>query len=383
MDMNNSRSVLLIFVLLLHENSVHTQENILMTVKQAVKDRVEKHLKPEGPGIQYVVANNKGALYKYAGGFADLRHRIPIDMNTTMAAFSMTKPLTAIAILQLVEANKIRLVDKAGSYVDHPYDQNITIGQLLSHTSGIPNPLPLKWVHTPEQHKHFDESLALQKVLERNHRQKFHPGEKYVYSNIGYWLLGKIIEQVSNQTYPAYVRQHIFIPLMIKPEELDFMIVHPKNHAHGYLGKYSLMNLVKKILLDDNAWGEYEGSWLRINDVYLDGPAFGGAIGSASAFSRILQDLLGEHSVLLSGTTRDLLFQQAKVNSNENIEMTLSWHIGEQAGIRYFFKEGGGAGFHCEMRIYPVERIASVVMANRTSFDVKKFLSDLDAEFLK
>lgn len=211
---------------------------------------------------------------------------------------------------------------------------------------------------------------------------KFRPGEKYLYSNIGYWLLGKIVEKVAKQEYPEYVSQHILATLMIKPEELGFAIARPEHHAHGYLEKYSMMNLVKGFLLDAEVWGGYEGGWLRINDVYLDGPSFGGAIGSAMAFSRILQDLLGDHSVLMSDTTRDMLFQQTQNNSNKNIEMTLGWHIGELAGSRYFFKEGGGAGFHSEMRIYPAKGIASVVMANQTSFDAKKLLNDLDAEFL-
>lgn len=334
---------------------------------------IENHLKPGGPGLQYVVVNNKGAIYEYAGGFADINRHIPVDRNTTMAAFSMTKPLTAIALLQLVETNRIKLDDKAASHIVHPYDQDITIGQLLSHTSGIPNPLPLKWVHTPEQR--FDENLALRKVLEKNPGQKFRPGEKYSYSNIGYWLLGKIIERVTKQSYTEYIRQHLLTPLAIKPEELDFVIVRPENHAHGYLEKYSLINLLKGLVLDGKILGEYEGNWLRINDVYLDGPAFGGAIGSASAFSRILQDLLGEHSVLLAGKTRDLLFQQ--INSN----MTPGWHIGEQSGIRYFFKEGGGAGFHSEMRIYPAKGIASVVMVNQTNLDTKRFLNSLDIVF--
>ncbi len=340
---------------------------------------VERHLKPEGPGIQYVVVNSKGVMFEYAGGFADIRQRIPIDRNTTMAAFSMTKPLTAIAMLQLIETNRIKLDDKAGSVIDHPYDPDITVMQLLNHTSGIPNPLPLQWVHTPEQHKRFDENFALQKVLQNNPDQNSRPGEKYRYSNIGYWLLGKIIENVTKQKYSEYVTQHILAPLIIKPEELGFAIVRPENHAHGYLAMYSLMNLVKGLLLDKNVLGEYEGNWLRINDVYLDGPAFGGAIGSASAFGRILQDLLGEHAVLLSDSMRDLLFQQI----NSNIPMTPGWHIGKQAGIRHFFKEGGGAGFHCEMRLYRDRGIASVVMANQSGFDVKKFLCDLDAEFLK
>jgi len=370
-------------MLLFAGNIVRAQESIMMNNNKSANGRIESYLTPEGPGIQYIVVNGKGIVYQYAGGLADIKQHIPVNPNTTMAAFSMTKPLTAIAILQLLEAGKTLLGDKASDYVYHPYDQDITIEQLLNHTSGIPNPLPLRWVHLPEKHNSFNANDALKKVLSSNPKQKYRPAEKYLYSNIGYWLLGKIIEKVTNQEYSEYVRQHIFAPLNIKSEELDFAIVRPENHAKGYLEKYSFMNLLKVFLLDDYVWGEYEGSWLHINNVYLNGPSFGGAIGSASAFARILQDLLKEHSLLLSDSTRKLLFQQATNSSSEKIDMTPGWHIERLADTGYFYKEGGGAGFHCEMRIYPDKGTGSVVMVNSTTFDTKKFLSTLDMQFFE
>ena len=65
----------------------------------------------------------------------------------------------------------------------------------------------------------------------------------------------------------------------------------------------------------------------------------------------------------------------------ESIPMTLGWHIGETDGSAYYFKEGGGGGFHSEMRIYPSLGIASVVMANATQFNSTKFLNKSDPVF--
>jgi hypothetical protein len=62
--------------------------------------------------------------------------------------------------------------------------------------------------------------------------------------------------------------------------------------------------------------------------------------------------------------------------------MTLGWHVGETRGVRYFFKEGGGGGFHAEMRLYPTQGIASVVMVNNTQFDSSAFLNRVDSAFL-
>lgn len=346
-------------------------------------EKIDQYLKQEGAGLQYVVVNHNDVLVNHAAGFSDIQRRIAVNPQTTMVAFSMTKTLTAIAVLQLVDAQRVRLNDQVSRYVTHPYDQKITIKQLLDHTAGIPNPLPLSWIHSTGEHANFNESAALNKVLSENGNQKYVPGERYFYSNIGYWLLGRVVEKVTGEKYEQYVTRNTFQPLKIKPEELGFEIANAENHAHGYLEKYSLMNAAKGFLLDDWVWQEYEGGWLRINDVYLNGPAFGGAIGSASAFGRILQDLLSEHSVLLSAASIKLHFEQSENNAHEQIEMTLGWHLKEVSGIKYFYKEGGGAGFHSEMRIYPSKGIGSVVMVNQTSFNSTKFLNQLDVEWMK
>ena len=62
--------------------------------------------------------------------------------------------------------------------------------------------------------------------------------------------------------------------------------------------------------------------------------------------------------------------------------MTLGWQVGDVEGSEYYFKEGGGGGYHCEMRIYPAQRLASLIMVNRTVFNSRKFLNTLDKEFV-
>ena len=335
----------------------------------------------DGPGIQYTIVNKNATILAFSSGLADINNRTPLSLNHTMAAFSMTKPITAFAILQLLEKQVINLDDRVSKYINHPYGPEINIRQLLDHTSGIPNPIPLKWVHLSTDHINFNEKAALAKALEDNAKPGSPPGEKYAYSNIGYWLLGEIIEAAAKQDYTDYVRKNIFQPLRLTQGDIDFLITDNARHAKGYLAKYSLMNLIKGFVTDKAVWGRYEGNWLHIKDVYVNGPSFGGAIGSAKAFSRILQDLLAERSVLLGEDSKRLLFSQQKTRSGKHIDMTLGWHIGILEGIQYFYKEGGGAGFHSEMRIYPTIELASVIMTNKTSFNSRKQLSNLDSMF--
>ncbi|MGV6851483.1 MAG: serine hydrolase, partial [bacterium] len=154
------------------------------------------------------------------------------------------------------------------------------------------------------------------------------------------------------------------------------------NHAKGYLKKWSFMGLFGRFFVDSAVLGKNEKGWLHIKNVYVNGPSFGGAIGSATAFLKILQDLLSDNSKLLKSQTKQLLYQRQSLNSGKEIDMTLGWNIGELNGVTYYYKEGGGAGFHCEMRIYPENGLASVIMANKTTFNSKKILSELDMNFL-
>lgn len=338
------------------------------------------------PGIQYIVMNSDNIIYEYINGWADIASQKPMQSNTTMMAYSQTKTITAAAVLQLYHAGKLDLEDNISLYIANlPYKQPITIRQMLSQTSGLPDPIPLKWAHLTEDHLGFDEDAALTGVLKDSPDLLFTPGKKYQYSNISYWLLGKIIEKASGEKYEDYVLEHIIKPLKVSQEELNFTIQDIDNHAKGYLAKYSFINLIKGFLIKKELIGQesnYEGNWLHLKNHYLNGPAFGGLIGTARGFGRFLQDQLSPKSVLLGSKAKKLFYMQQKNNDGELVEMTLGWHIGYSDNTKYFFKEGGGGGFHCEMRIYPDQGIASIIMVNKTNFNSKKELDLMDKEFL-
>lgn len=335
------------------------------------------------PGLQYVVVDAADTLFDYAGGWAGIRDRQAMTPDTTLMAYSMTKTITAIAILQLTEQALVELDGDIDEYLEAtPYvGRRITVRQLLDHTSGIANPIPLRWVHMAADDSQFDESSALAEVLRSHPKLAAYPGVRFAYSNVGYWLLGKIVERATRQSYRDYVREKILIPLNLSPRSMGFEIRDPARHATGYLARYSLMNLLKGFLTDKALWGGYEGEWLRLRSHYVNGPAFGGLVGSARAFSRFLQDQLHPASVLLRPQTKGLLESQQSTRNGKKIPMTLGWHLGETRGTRFFFKEGGGGGFHCEMRLYPQAGVGSVVMVNSAQFNTTRFLNRFDAAF--
>jgi D-alanyl-D-alanine carboxypeptidase len=349
------------------------------------KSELDQYVQSEVPGLQYIAVTADRVLFEHAAGWADIQGQKRMTVDTTLMAYSMTKTVTAVAILQLAEQGALGLDDTIDRYLPNtPYHgHGITLRQLLIHTSGIPNPVPLRWVHLATENSTFNESQALATVLRENPGLSFEPGHKFAYSNIGYWLLGKVVEQVTDQPYLAYVQGNIFKPLRLTAQEMDFVIPDESRHANGYLKKYSLMNLVKGFVIDRKFLGGYEGHWLRLNSHHLNGPAFGGLIGTARGFSRFLQDQLRTESVLFGLETKRLLVTQQTDGAGRPIPMTPGWHVGATRSTAYFFKEGGGGGFHCEMRIYPTSCIATAVLANSTGFSSTGFLNRVDRTFLE
>ncbi len=337
------------------------------------------------PGLQYVVTEAGGTLFERAGGWADIQNRRPMTLDTGLMAYSMTKTFTAVAVLQLVERGKLRLDDPMDLHLpDTPYrGRGITIRQLLDHTAGLPDPIPLRWVHLADTAAAFDEDAALAAVLRKSPKLRSAPGRTWAYFNIGYWLLGKIVARASGASYADDVRANILRRLDPPGPQLDFVIRDPARHAKGYLAKYSLMNLLKGFVTDRKFWGGYEGRWLRLKSHYVDGPAFGGLLGAAPGFGRFLQDQLRGHSALLGAETKRLLEMPQADSAGRPIPMTLGWHIGKLDAFGHLFKEGGGGGFHSEMRIYPAKGLASVVMANDTEFNATRFLDRMDRMFLE
>jgi CubicO group peptidase (beta-lactamase class C family) len=353
--------------------------------KNNIADVLKRVVGSDAPGLQYVVVDADRILFAYAGGWADIQNQKAMTSDTTLMAYSMTKTFTAVAVLQLVERRKLGLDDEIDRMLrGAPYaGHHITVRQLLDHCSGIPNPIPLRWVHPAEESARFDEDAALAKVLCEHPALASEPGRKFAYSNIGYWLLGKIIAQASGQSYPDYVRTNILKPLGLSAQQMGFVIPDRARHANAYLARYSLLNLVKRWVTDSKLWGGYEGNWLRLKNHQPDGAAFGGLVGTALGFGRFLQDQLRSESALFGAGTKRMLETQQTNNAGQPIPMTLGWHIGASRGEGYFFKEGGGGGFHSEMRLYRTRGIGSVVMANSAGFDPGKFLHRMDRAFLE
>jgi D-alanyl-D-alanine carboxypeptidase len=344
-----------------------------------------KQVEKNTPSVQYLVFDKDRDIYRFHAGFADIKNQKKAAGNTTYHAYSVTKTFTALAVLQLAQQKKLDIDHEVNKYMPgFPYHSAITIRQLLTHSAGIPNPLPLSWIHPANEDSWFDRNVFFSQIFNRYNRVKSKPNEKFAYSNLGYVLLGELIEKISGVQYETYVRENISGPVGIPPAELDFIITDPDQHAKGYHPRFSFSNAVLGLLIDKTKYlNRTEGKWKLFSDFYINGASYGGLIGNVNAFSRYIRELLKPDCKLINEEFKTALFSENRTNTGKPTGMCMSWFKGQLNGEDYFTHAGGGGGYYCEIRIYPNRDMGSVIMFNRTGMTDERFLDKVDKYFLK
>jgi CubicO group peptidase (beta-lactamase class C family) len=177
-----------------------------------------------------MVEKDDKVVYQQGFGYANVERHYKHDNKTRFDLGSVTKHITAVAILKLEAQGRLKTSDEIGTYFDKLSDNkaNITIDQLLNHTSGLE-----KAPSYSSANFHFQ--LDTQKILAQAELQ-FALGEQFAYCNLGYFILGYIIEQVSGQSLQQYIKGAIFDPLKM----YDSRFYQPNQQANVSLGYQTL-----------------------------------------------------------------------------------------------------------------------------------------------
>ncbi len=336
------------------------------------------------PAVQYRFVGPDSVIFRHDEGLADVISGVPVSSTTTYNGFSVTKTLTAAAILQLVERGALGLDQSAAHYLpDFPYSPETTVRHLLAHSAGIPNPVPLSWIHLQEEHAAFDRDTFFRTIFHRHPKAKADPNVRFGYSNLGYVLIGQIIEHVSGRSYERYVTESILEPIRLSPEDLGF-VLNEAHQATGYHRRNSLSYLLLGIFLDTSKYMEPSTDrWRAFRPYYVNGAAYGGLIGTADGLARYVQALLDPESGVLSEASRQVLFSENILHSGRRSGMALSWFGGELDGHIYYAHAGGGGGYYAEVRIYPELRRGSVILFNRSGMSDERFLDRVDHQLIR
>lgn len=173
------------------------------------------------------VAVDGEIVWTWASGYAHVAQRRLATIDTAYSIASVTKPITAAAIMQLVEQGEIDLDAPANRYLPTPLKSSfgdgddVTVRMLLNHTSGLPR-------HYKFYYADQEKPLPETEFIQRYGHAMLPPGQVFDYSNIGYGVLELIIEHVSKQAYPSFLRERIF-----SPSGMSGAFVPPEQRARG------------------------------------------------------------------------------------------------------------------------------------------------------
>lgn len=339
------------------------------------------------PGLSVVVVKDGNFVYNRAFGLADGPKQIAATPETVYHWWSMTKIVTAIAILQLQEQGWLKLDDPVTVYlpdfqVQAPADSPaITIRHLLNHSSGLSDPVPamMGWVHYEDEVVNQTELLT--RHLPQYNKLQFVPGSKARYTNLGYMVLGAVIEAVSGQSYAAYVTEHILRSLRMTQTSFLYPPARHDQEASGSQPVVHLFTPLLPFLLDTQALiRERSGRTLWLNRVYIDALPSSGLIGAAPDVARLLLAylnggeldgvrILSPQSVAQMTEASHLLGEGPNMAAYQNGQHGLGWYVIHEGQRLRLQHDGGGAGFATTMRLYPAEGLGIAILANGTDLD--------------
>lgn len=220
------------------------QNSVTETVNSTLENRIESDYNNGNFSGSVLVAQNGKVVFEKSYGMADYENKVPNTVDTTFRIGSVTKQFTAMSIMMLEEKGFLDINDKVNKYIpDYPAGDEITIQNLLTMSSGIPNNMTDLFPEYDVASGNYDSDKAILKDehltpsqlinLFKNKPLNFKPGEKFEYSNSNYIILGYIIEKISNMSYEDFLKKNIFIPLDMKNSGYDNNEVL-SNKAIGY-----------------------------------------------------------------------------------------------------------------------------------------------------
>jgi len=184
--------------------------------QELISQYMEAQEKVNGFSGVVLVAKGNKVVYEKSFGLADREGNIPNTPTTKFRIYSVSKQFTAVCILKLAEENKLSLQDNLAKFFpDFPNGDHITIQMLLTHTSGLrrdflkPSDGPYKYIDFIGQAISKEEILSIVKKTP----PESSPGKKESYSNLGFLMLGYIVEKASGMSYAEFISQNIFVPL--------------------------------------------------------------------------------------------------------------------------------------------------------------------------
>jgi len=293
------------------------------------------------PGLSLVVVDHGRTIKSTGYGFSNIKTKSPATPATVYRIASVSKQFIAAAIMRLVEARQVNLGDSIRTYLSDvpPHWYGITIRHLLTHTSGLareaPGFDPFK-VQTDVAIIRSAYGLPL----------RFSPGEKWEYSNLGYFVLAEVITRAARQPWSEYIRDSIFEPLHMFSTYPTNTTRPIANRAQGYTD----------------------------NDAWKDAPEWP-ALRPSGAFLSSVSDLAQWDAALSSGqvladSSRQAMWTPVTLNTGSTVPYGFGWMFGCFKGHRLVHHPGGMPGTRADLARFPQDSLTIIVLMNLDDVDI-------------
>lgn len=311
-------------------------------------------LKQHIPGVALAVIKD-GKVIKLSGyGLANVETGLPVTGETVFKIGSISKPIIAMGIMLLVESGDISLEDKVSKFLRQAPGSwsEITIRHLLSHTSGIVREAP---GYDPAKSQPDADVIKTAYALP----VEFKPGERYAYSNVGYFALAEIIREVSGKPWSEFLRERIFKPLGMTSTRTTTLeeIIPLRADAYSF-GANKLTNA----------------------ETYL-------AVRPSGAFLSTISDLI-KLEAALSGTSflkpesRKAMWTQFKLNDGTSSVYGLGWRVEEISGTKRIGHGGSLNGFKSFYARFVNDGLTIIVLTNLEQVDFYQFSEGIAAQYI-
>lgn len=302
------------------------------------------------PGITAAVAIGGQVRWTNAYGLADVENNVPMKTSSVLRLASISKPITAVAVMQQVEAGKIALDEDIRVYVPSwPVKQwPVKVRHLLSHLGGVRSYAGEELQIT----RHYGSTVEGLSIFDKD-ALLFEPGTKYSYTTYGFNLLGAAVEQVSNKPFVDYLRERITGPAGMLTLEADSQAKIIPGRSRGYrLGE-------NKVLYN-----------CGLADTSYKIPG-GGLIGRAEDLVKFAIAVMDTR--LVRRDTMEQMFTPQRFNDGSPSNYGLGWGVDTFAGFRRVGHSGGQQGTATNLIVFPSEGVAVAVMANLEGAKVAAF----------
>lgn len=321
-------------------------------------------------GFNVGIFANDALVFAQAYGVAELGTDNKLTPESVFHWASVSKPLVAVAIMQLAEAGKLSLDDPVTTHVPYfsmadPRAGDITLRQLLTHTAGMPDVEDYEW----DKPQHDPEALW-RWIREQTDRELlFTPGTQRQYSNIGFELLGLVIEEVADESFEDYMAAHLFAPLQMRTSSFIASEIPSELRVQGHVGA------PERQIAAHYPYNRRHAPSSTLNSSILDMANFAAAMLNGGSF--------GSVSVLAPESMKAMWSSAWSWPDDPNRLSGIGWNLGLPWGGIFAASHGGqDDGFRSFLYLAPARDVGIFVVSNDENAPIRLIMrAALEAAF--